>query len=1480
MWCAFRCVRPSARRGGLVRRSLAALSAAALAVVAACSGGGDSTAPGGRPSTTRIALAASIGPIAQETSSPATLRVAIAYLRAAGDSVPLGVQTFTLGTTGTQQLPMTVDLSGCLTDAGRRGAEVGTGANAVCDLRLDLTLLQGATVLDQEVVTPVVARPGQTTAVDGAVALYTVATVNITPPVGVAPGAPARVVLGQTLALAAIPVDATGQPVARPTTWTSDNPTVATVDSLTGLVTPHAAGSATITATAGGRSASIGLVVSPATATITVAVAGGLGTGTVTSAPAGITCQVAAGAATGACSAVFPGNVPVALTATPAVGSSFASWGGDCATAGTLLTCQLAPTAPRTAAVTFVAFRALAVTLAGNGDGSVTSQPAGVSCQLTGGTTSGACTGSYLDGTSVTLTAAPSAMSSFAGWTGACATASLSCTVTLNQAQGVTATFTHRQATLMLTVGGSGAGTVTASGAGVLGNGTCALAAGVGSTTCTIPVQVGGAVTLTATAAGTSSFGGWAGACATTTGAACPLTIVGDVGVGAVFTVAPVSLSVAPAAGNAGAGLVSTVDNAIACAVGGATTNGSCQADVPVGATVTLRVAPAANQVFLGWGGACAASNTAATCTLVVTTSTRVTVAFAPPQPLTLTLSGSGGGTVSGTAPPCALAPGSGSMTCTTAQTYGTTVTLTASPDQGTSAFTGWGGACQPSGTAPSCTITLDQARAVTAGFQLRTATITLALSGSAGGNVLRSGATVCTLPSSGGSTSCQLTVPVASSVSFSAQPVAAAQFNGWAGPCTGTGACTFVVGGDVTLAATFVPVPVAVSISADQRSTGSGAVASAPPGIACTITGATASGACTTSVPAGAQVTLTATAAAGNSFAGWGGACAGQTTTTCTLATVTTATAATARFASSTATLTLAADPASTGTGSLFSTDERLSCQINGTAASGTCSATYTTLPASVVLRAANDVFTQFIGWTGVSCPEGNASSTCTVTLVATQTVRANFYHLPTSIVIPSATGVGSGTLVVSSPINFSCTLAPGGASSACQFTVPTNAQVHLAVTPDVNTASATWAGACAGQGAPNCTFVATGASNPAVVYSPRQYTVSVVGNQQNAGTGTITSTPAGISCTVTGAGVTGTCSAPFAAGTNVQVTESARTGSGFGSWGGACAGTGAGATCQLSALGADASVTAVFTATVSTLTLAPTNDGTGAGSITGPPGVGGSAPNCTYNSGQLTGRCTQQYAGAPTVSLSATPMFRSAIQSWTGACAGTAATSTTCSVPMTQAQTAGVVFTGPYTIGVVAAPGTNTGTGTVTGTAAVNCTVAVGVLSGACSAVYDVAQSITYTAAPDANSYFSGWSSSSGAYCGGLASLQCTFTATQPGVARAGFLTASTFELDAGNAEVSGTTFGAVTVSTAGRADATFAATAMSAANPRFGRGNTVVLRAAPNANSRFTGWGGDCQAFGTSLTCTLTNYAPVPGNQSGLPVGQVIANFDVAA
>ena len=77
---------------------------------------------------------------------------------------------------------------------------------------------------------------------------------------------------------------------------------------------------------------------------------------------------------------------------------------------------------------------ALTVTKAGSGGGAVTSSPSGIDC----GTV---CSADFAEGIVVTLSAAPSAGSTFDGWNGAACSGTGTCVVTMSTARSVTASF-------------------------------------------------------------------------------------------------------------------------------------------------------------------------------------------------------------------------------------------------------------------------------------------------------------------------------------------------------------------------------------------------------------------------------------------------------------------------------------------------------------------------------------------------------------------------------------------------------------------------------------------------------------------------------------------------------------------------------------------------------------------------------------------------------------------------------------------------------------------------------------------------------------------------------------------------------------------------------------------------------------------------------------------------------------------------------
>jgi Bacterial Ig-like domain (group 2)/Divergent InlB B-repeat domain/Domain of unknown function DUF11 len=222
--------------------------------------------------------------------------------------------------------------------------------------------------------------------------------------------------------------------------WTSSNTAIATINTSGVATGVTAGGPITITATSttnGAISGTAQLTVTAATLqTITVAptsasVTAGLTqpftatghfsdgtTGAVsvnwTSSNTGIATINASGVATG----VTAGG-PITITATS--GNIFG-------------TAQL--TVTPVVATTF----ALNVALIGTGTGSVTDNLGSINCVDTAGVTSGTCSANYPAGTVVALTATPTVPSTFGGWLQAC-TGTAGCSVTMNSAQSVTASF-------------------------------------------------------------------------------------------------------------------------------------------------------------------------------------------------------------------------------------------------------------------------------------------------------------------------------------------------------------------------------------------------------------------------------------------------------------------------------------------------------------------------------------------------------------------------------------------------------------------------------------------------------------------------------------------------------------------------------------------------------------------------------------------------------------------------------------------------------------------------------------------------------------------------------------------------------------------------------------------------------------------------------------------------------------------------------
>jgi hypothetical protein len=173
-------------------------------------------------------------------------------------------------------------------------------------------------------------------------------------------------------------------------------------------------------------------------------------------------------------------------------------------------------------------------------------------------------------------------------------------------------------------------------------------------------------------------------------------------------------------------------------------------------------------------------------------------------------------------------------------------------------------------------------------------------------------------------------------------------------------------------------------------------------------------------------------------------------------------------------------------------------------------------------------------------------------------------------------------------------------------------------------------------------------GATSITATFNVQRFTLAVV--KAGAGGGTVTSTPAGISC--------GTdCSEPYDSGTTVTLTAAPAPGSLFGGWNGCTAGSGASCTVAMSAA---RSVTATFNVQFFTLTVSKT--GLGGGTVTSTP----AGINCGS-------ACSASYAGETVVTLTASPNLLSGFTGWSGC---DTVSGTTCTVRMSRVRSVSAAF------------------------------------------------------------------------------------------------------------------------------------------------------------------------------------------------------------
>ncbi len=1121
----------------------------------------------------------------------------------------------------------------------------------------------------------------------------------------------------------------------------------------------------------------------PPTQLLTVTKAGS-GTGTVTSDVAGINCGAT-------CSASFVDGTVVTLTAVASSGSVFTGWSGEgCSGTGN---CAVTMSAARNVTATFVVTYTLAVTKTGSGTGTVTSNVGGINCGVT-------CSADYTGGP-VVLTAAASAGSRFAGWSGEGCSGIGTCTVTMSQARTVSASFVALH-TLTVSKTGSGVGTVT-SDVGAINCGA----------TCSADYDQGTSVTLTAAASAGSRFNGWSGEGCSGTGT-CTVTMSQARTVSASFVLV-YTLTVSKT--GSGAGTVTSDVGAINC---GAT----CSADYDQGTSVTLTGTTSAGSRFAGWTGeGCSGTGT---CSVTMSQARTVSASFVALHTLTVSKTGSGVGTV--TSDVGGINCGA---TCSADYDQGASVTLTGTASAG-SRFAGWSGeGCTGTST---CIVTMSQARTVSASFLL-VHTLTATRTGSGAGTVTSDvGAINC-------GASCSADYDQGTPVTLTAAASAGSRFDGWSGEgCSGTGTCSVTMSQARSVSAAFVATH---TLTVSKTGSGEGTVTSDVGGISCGVT-------CTDDYDQGASVILTGTASAGSRFDGWSGeGCTGTSTCIVTMSQARTVSAAfvalhtltVSKTGSGGGTVTSDVGGINCGASCIADYDQGTSVTLTGTASAGSrfagwsgegCSGTGTCIVTmsqartvtaafvalhsltvsktgsgvgtvtsdvgaincgvtctddydqgtSVILTGTASPGSRFNGWSGEGC---SGTGTCTVTMGQARTVSAAFVALHTLTVSKTGSGVGTVTSDVGA-INCGVT---------CTDDYDQGTSVTLSATASFGSRFAGWSGeGCSGTG--TCIVTMSQARTVSASFvALHNLTVTKAGS----GSGTVSSDVGAIDCGAI-------CSDDYDEDTIVTLSATAAPGSRLSGWSGeGCSGTG---TCVVT-MSEAREVTATF---VALHTLTVTKTGTGGGTVSSDVG----AIDCGST-------CADDYDEGTSVTLSAAAVAGSSFAGWSGeGCSGTG----TCTITMTEARDVTASFmAGGHTLTVSK---TGSGAGRVSSdVGAIDCGVT-------CSDVYGAGTPVTLTAAASAASRFTGWS---GEGCSGTGI--CTVSMSQARNVSANFVALHVLT-------VAKTGSGGGTVIGAG-------IDCGATCSHGYPEGTSVTLRATAGAGSRFAGWSGACS--GTVTTCTVT-------------------------
>lgn len=227
------------------------------------------------------------------------------------------------------------------------------------------------------------------------------------------------------------------------------------------------------------------------------------------------------------------------------------------------------------------------------------------------------------------------------------------------------------------------------------------------------------------------------------------------------------------------------------------------------------------------------------------------------------------------------------------------------------------------------------------------------------------------------------------------------------------------------------------------------------------------------------------------------------------------------------------------------------------------TCSTNYVQ-DDSYSFTATPDGDSVFSNWTG-DCSAAGTNPTCTLVMDSNKIITANFGPKPSYDLTVAKAGAGVGN--VSGP-GISC-------GADCTEVYVENTSVTLTASPAPGYIFSGWSGPCSGTG--NCNIVMNDVKFVTATFNPPTFTLNVT--KTGDGTGTVNSSPAGISCG-------GDCSEDFSTGSIVMITATPGSNSEFVEWTGSCMGTNP--SCALN-MDAPKSATATFNRTSFQATTTP---------------------------------------------------------------------------------------------------------------------------------------------------------------------------------------------------------------------------------------------------------------------------------------------------